>query len=114
MVSVLCFRIRLHSARGWTAHIRFSPLPPACNAPLQNNAVRWVCQQQPSEAHVPGLAAAKLDIEYVVAPKQEDLPLLYKGHDAFLFSSRLVGLGGGALLVGGVCLVVFGCCCPFG
>jgi glycosyltransferase involved in cell wall biosynthesis len=50
--------------------------------------VRWVCQHAPTEATVPGLAAAGLDVEFVVAPAQEDLPRLYRGHDAFLFTSR--------------------------
>lgn len=64
--------------------------------------VRWVCQQRPMDAHVPSLSASDLDIEYVVAPAQEDLPRLYRGHDVFVFASRCGGrvcavcvLGGG-------------------
>jgi hypothetical protein len=55
--------------------------------------VRWVCQQRPTELHVPGLAASELDIEFVVAPSQDDLPRLYRGHDAFLFTSRYEAWG---------------------
>lgn len=40
------------------------------------------------QPQVPGLAASGLDIEYVVAPPQEQLPALYRGHDACLFTSR--------------------------
>ncbi len=55
--------------------------------------IRWVCQQQPTDATVPNLAAAGLDIEYVVSPSQEELPVLYRGHDAFLFTSHYEAWG---------------------
>jgi glycosyltransferase involved in cell wall biosynthesis len=55
--------------------------------------VRWVCQQQPNVTLVPNLAAAQLDIEYVVSPSQEELPGLYRGHDAFVFTSRYEAWG---------------------
>jgi hypothetical protein len=52
--------------------------------------VRWICQTQPTPALVPNLAGSLLEIEYVVNPSQEELPVLYRGHDVFLFSSRCV------------------------
>jgi hypothetical protein len=68
-----------------TAVAALSAAAAALPAPLR---VRWVCQQRPSAATVPNLAGSGLDIELVVAPAQEDLPALYRGHDAFLFTSR--------------------------
>jgi glycosyltransferase involved in cell wall biosynthesis len=55
--------------------------------------IRWVCQQRPLDALVPNLAGSDLDIEYVVAPGQDELPRLYRGHDAFMFTSRCVAVG---------------------
>jgi hypothetical protein len=46
------------------------------------------CQVEPTPAMVPGLQGCGLDLERIVNPKQAQLPALYKGHDALLFTSR--------------------------
>eukprot|EP00803_Ostreobium_quekettii_P011145 evm.model.scf_71.8 EVM.evm.TU.scf_71.8 scf_71:108681-110204(+) len=56
-------------------------------------AVTWVCQVQPTPAMFPILASGKLDITYHVAPAQSEIPALYRGHDAFLFTSRYEAWG---------------------
>jgi hypothetical protein len=39
---------------------------------------------------VPGLQDSGLDLDLAVSPQQTALPGLYRGHDAFLFTSRRV------------------------
>ncbi|KAK9815193.1 hypothetical protein WJX73_010532 [Symbiochloris irregularis] len=55
--------------------------------------VTWVCQVQPSAATVPQLVGSGLRLHLHVSPAQEDLPALYRGHDAFLFTSRYEAWG---------------------
>eukprot|EP00240_Pyramimonas_obovata_P001815 CAMPEP_0118937714 /NCGR_PEP_ID=MMETSP1169-20130426/23569_1 /TAXON_ID=36882 /ORGANISM="Pyramimonas obovata, Strain CCMP722" /LENGTH=511 /DNA_ID=CAMNT_0006881433 /DNA_START=409 /DNA_END=1944 /DNA_ORIENTATION=+ len=53
--------------------------------------VVWILQKMPAE---PLLSAAKqLNVHFVLDPKQEDLPRYYRGHAAFLFTSRYEGFG---------------------
>eukprot|EP00879_Flechtneria_rotunda_P014692 GHRR01015353.1.p1 GENE.GHRR01015353.1~~GHRR01015353.1.p1 ORF type:complete len:789 (+),score=385.35 GHRR01015353.1:278-2644(+) len=58
--------------------------------PLQ---IRWVCQVAPTAATVPNLELVNLDIEFVISPSQGLLPRLYRGQDAFLFTSRYEAWG---------------------
>eukprot|EP00873_Tetraselmis_striata_P033293 jgi/Tetstr1/453557/TSEL_040525.t1 len=55
--------------------------------------VTWICQVEPTVATLPSLAAATFEMTYVVKPKQEDLPALYRGHDLFLFTSHYEAWG---------------------
>lgn len=57
--------------------------------------VTWVCQQLPSPLTVPSLftLGAGLSIRYFVSPSQADIPRLYRGHDALLFTSRYEAWG---------------------
>uniref|UniRef100_A0A061SAC2 Group 1 glycosyl transferase n=1 Tax=Tetraselmis sp. GSL018 TaxID=582737 RepID=A0A061SAC2_9CHLO len=55
--------------------------------------ITWVCQSMPSASNLPILSKARLDINYVVSPRQEDIPRLYRGHDALLFTSRYEAWG---------------------
>jgi len=56
-------------------------------------SVTWVCQVKPSVSMLPILEICDLDITYVVAPDQKDIPQLYRGHDVFLFTSRYEAWG---------------------
>lgn len=47
----------------------------------------------PTTAMLPILSHCDLDINYVVAPDQNEIPKLYRGHDVFLFTSMYEAWG---------------------
>eukprot|EP00210_Caulerpa_lentillifera_P003532 g3369.t1 len=55
--------------------------------------VTWICQVKPTTTMLPILAHCDLDIDYVVAPSQNEIPNLYRGHDVFLFTSMYEAWG---------------------
>lgn len=51
--------------------------------------VMWICQIMPTSNMLPMLETCELNIKFIVAPAQQRIPELYRGHDLFLFTSRL-------------------------
>jgi len=73
--------------------------------------VTWVCQVEPKPTMLPTLSTSKLDINYIVSPSQEQLPLLYRSQDALLFTSRYEAWGMPVMeaMASGVAVVTTNC-----
>eukprot|EP00884_Botryococcus_braunii_P014691 jgi/Botrbrau1/23222/Bobra.0041s0064.1 len=55
--------------------------------------VSWICQTAPNANMLSSLRSYRIPVKLYVNPPQVQIPMLYRGHDAFLFTSRYEAWG---------------------